>query len=423
MERARERIVVTGLGVISSLGEEIAQFWSNLTAGRSGVRRITLFDPSQFSSQMAGEISDWTPERYMDRKQARKSARFAQMAIAASRLAADDAGLASVIASESSRIGVLIGSGIGGIEVTEEQVLVLHRQGARRMSPFFIPMMIPNMAAGIVSIELGLHGPCWTPVSACASGLHAIGEAMRTLRLGDADVILAGGAEGAVTPAGLGGFAAMRAVSTRNDEPERASRPFDRDRDGFVMGEGAAMLVLETLAHARARGARILAELAGYGATADAYHISAPAPGGEGAARCMSLALADAGLEPAAVDYINAHGTSTPLNDKFETEAIKRVFGEHAYRVAVSSTKSMTGHLLGAAGALEMAVCVLALLHGEVPPTINYETPDPECDLDYVPNQKRAMPVRVALNNALGFGGHNATVIARAWDAGAEPAG
>jgi len=422
MEGTRHRVVATGLGVISSLGEDLSQFWANLTAGRSGVRRITLFDPSQFSCQIAGELPAWEPERYMDRKQARKTARFAQMAIGAARLAVEHAGLASAIAAESERVGVLVGSGIGGIEVTEEQVLVLHQQGARRMSPFFIPMMIPDMAAGMVSIELGLRGPNWTAVSACASGLHAIGEAMRTLRNGDADVVLAGGTEGAVTPAGLGGFAAMRALSTRNAEPERASRPFDRDRDGFVMGEGAAILVLETLEHARGRGARILAEMVGYGATADAYHITSPAPGGEGAARCMNRALADAGLAPSAVDYINAHGTSTPLNDKFETQAIRRVFGEHAHKLAVSSTKSMTGHLLGAAGALEMVVCILTMLEQVAPPTINYETPDPECDLDYVPNRARPIAARIALNNALGFGGHNATVIARRWDGAEAPA-
>ncbi|MDD8042383.1 MAG: beta-ketoacyl-ACP synthase II [Verrucomicrobiota bacterium] len=412
MEVQQHRVVVTGIGVISALGEDLPTFWSNLTAGKSGIRPITRFDATDYTSRIAGEVVDFDPNRYMDPKLARKTARFTQMAVAASNMALQDAGLKIGENADPLRTGVFVGSGVGGIEVIEEQIITMHTRGPKRISPFFVPMMIANMGAGVVGIETGAKGPNLATVSACASGAHALGEAMNLLRCGRAEVMLSGGAEAAVSPSGIGGFCALRALSQRNDEPERASRPFDKDRDGFVMGEGAAMLVLETLEHALARGARIYAEFAGFGATCDAYHMTAPSDDGEGAARSMQIAMEDAGLGLDQIDYINAHGTATPLNDRCETAAIKRVFGDLAYKVAISSTKSMTGHLLGAAGAMEMAASVLAIHNGLVPPTINLETPDPDCDLDYVPNKARSMKVRAILNNALGFGGHNATLCA-----------
>jgi 3-oxoacyl-[acyl-carrier-protein] synthase II len=412
MEVQQHRVVVTGIGVISALGEDLPTFWSNLTAGKSGIRPITRFDATDYTSRIAGEVVDFDPNRYMDPKLARKTARFTQMAVAASNMALQDAGLKIGENADPLRTGVFVGSGVGGIEVIEEQIITMHTRGPKRISPFYVPMMIANMGAGVVGIETGAKGPNLATVSACASGAHALGEAMNLLRCGRAEVMLSGGAEAAVSPSGIGGFCALRALSQRNDEPERASRPFDKDRDGFVMGEGAAMLVLETLEHALARGARIYAEFAGFGATCDAYHMTAPSDDGEGAARSMQIAMEDAGLGLDQIDYINAHGTATPLNDRCETAAIKRVFGDLAYKVAISSTKSMTGHLLGAAGAMEMAASVLAIHNGLVPPTINLETPDPDCDLDYVPNKARSMKVRAILNNALGFGGHNATLCA-----------
>jgi 3-oxoacyl-[acyl-carrier-protein] synthase II len=385
-------------------------FWEALVKGRSGVRRITRFDASEFKTQIAAEVDDFDPEAYIDKKEARRMDRFTQFAVAAANLALSDAAIATE-ALDRDRVGVVLGCGIGGIGTFEEQTRVLVSRGPNRVSPFFVPMMIANMGAGYIAIFHRFYGPNSTVVTACASSNHAIGEAFRIIQRGEADVMLTGGAEAAITPVALAGFCAMKAMSTRNDEPEKACRPFDAARDGFVIGEGAAVLVLERLEHALARGARIYAEVAGYGQSCDAYHITAPDPDGAGAAKAMARALADARLRPEEVNYINAHGTSTPLNDKVETMAIKKVFGEFAYRIPVSSTKSMTGHLLGAAGGIEAAACVLSITHGVIPPTINYENPDPECDLDYVPNEARRAQVDVALSNGLGFGGHNATLI------------
>ncbi|RPF42607.1 3-oxoacyl-[acyl-carrier-protein] synthase II [Thermodesulfitimonas autotrophica] len=404
------RVVVTGLGVISPVGTGKEAFWEALVKGRSGVRRITRFDASEFKTQIAAEVGDFDPEAYIDKKEARRMDRFTQFAVAAANLALSDAAIATE-ALDRDRVGVVLGCGIGGIGTFEEQTRVLVSRGPNRVSPFFVPMMIANMGAGYIAIYHRFYGPNSTVVTACASSNHAIGEAFRIIQRGEADVMLTGGAEAAITPVALAGFCAMKAMSTRNDEPEKACRPFDAARDGFVIGEGAAVLVLERLEHALARGARIYAEVAGYGQSCDAYHITAPDPDGAGAAKAMARALADARLRPEEVDYINAHGTSTPLNDKVETMAIKKVFGEFAYRIPVSSTKSMTGHLLGAAGGIEAAACVLSITHGVIPPTINYENPDPECDLDYVPNEARRAQVDVALSNGLGFGGHNATLI------------
>lgn len=404
------RVVVTGLGVISPVGTGKEAFWEALVKGRSGVRRITRFDASEFKTQIAAEVSDFDPEAYIDKKEARRMDRFTQFAVAAANLALSDAAIAPE-ALDRDRVGVILGCGIGGIGTFEEQTRVLISRGPNRVSPFFVPMMIANMGAGYIAICHRFYGPNSTVVTACASSNHAIGEAFRIIQRGEADVMLTGGAEAAITPVALAGFCAMKAMSTRNDAPEKACRPFDAARDGFVIGEGAAVLVLERLEHALARGARIYAEVAGYGQSCDAYHITAPDPDGAGAAKAMARALKDAGLRPEEVNYINAHGTSTPLNDKVETMAIKKVFGEFAYRIPVSSTKSMTGHLLGAAGGIEAAACVLSITHGIIPPTINYENPDPECDLDYVPNEARRAQVDVALSNGLGFGGHNATLI------------
>ena len=403
---------MTGLGAVTPLGTGVGAFWDGLVNGRSGIARITRFDASDMDSRIAGEVRDFEAEAFIDRKEARRMDRFVHFAVAAARMAVDDAGL-DPTKEDPERFGVFIGSGIGGMETLTDQFETLRTKGPRRVSPFFVPMMIGNMAAGHVSILFGAKGPNLTIVTACASGSNAIGEAARAVRHGQVDLAVAGGTEAAIVRLAIGGFCAMKALSTRNDEPERASRPFDKDRDGFVMGEGAGMVILESLEHALARGARIRAEFAGYGLTSDAYHMVEPAPEGDGGRRSMLAALRDAGLRPEDVDYINAHGTSTPKGDIGETQAIKAVFGPHARRVAVSSTKSMTGHLLGAAGAVEFVACVKALEEGVIPPTINLERPDPECDLDYVPNQARRVPIQVAMSNSFGFGGQNATLVVK----------
>lgn len=397
------------MGVVSPLGIDIPTFWNNLTEGRSGVDRIALFDPSQSECQIAGEVKNFEPVKYFKTpKDVRRADRYAQLVMAASKLAWADAGLTEV--QDPERIGVMLGSGIGGLRTLEDQHTNMMTKGVGRISPFMIPMMISNMGSGLVSMDLGLQGPNFATVSACATSAHSIGEAWRMIRDGDADAFLAGGSEAAVTPLGIGGFAAMKALSTRNDEPTKASRPFDRDRDGFIMGEGAGVVFLEELEHARKRGAQIYGELVGYGLTADAYHMSAPLPNHEQAQRSMRMALAKAGLNLDQVDYINAHGTSTPVGDLAETRAVKAVFGDLAKDLPVSSTKSMMGHLLGAAGAVETIVCTLAIKHGVVPPTINLDNPAPECDLNYVAHTAQERKVRVALNNSFGFGGHNATL-------------
>ena len=406
------RVVITGMGAITPLGNDVETFWSNLVAGKSGVTQITRFDATNYATRIAAEVKDFDPTLWMERKEAKRNDRFVQLAIGAARQAVEAARL-DVPNLDADRIGVIVGSGIGGIETFEAQHQTLLERGPDRVSPFFIPMMISNMASGQVSIALGAKGPNFTTVSACTSSANAIGEALRILQHDDADVVIAGGTEATVTPMAIAGFCSMKAMSTRNDEPTRASRPFDAERDGFVMGEGAAILVLERAEHAAKRGAPILCELAGYGATGDAYHITSPTPDGGGAVRAMRAALKDAGMRPEDVQYINAHRTSTPYNDRTETTAVKRLMGEHARSVMLGSTKSMTGHLLGAAGALEAVITTLVLTRGVVPPTINYEHPDPECDLDCVPNQARTVHVTGALSNSMGFGGHNATLAFR----------
>jgi 3-oxoacyl-[acyl-carrier-protein] synthase II len=412
----KNRVVITGMGLISPIGNDLNTFWGNLMAGKSGVGPITRFDASEYATRIAAEIKDFNPEDYMDKKEARRMDRFVQFAVAAAINALKDAKLNVKEDTDPERVGVYVGSGIGGLETWEEQHKVLLEKGPRRVSPFFIPMMIANMASGMISITTGAKGPSSSPISACATSSHAIGDAFKIIQRGDADAMICGGAEATIRPTGVGGFCAMRAMSTLNDQPEKASRPFDLDRDGFVMGEGSGVLVIESLEHALKRGAHIYGEVIGYGMSGDAHHISDPAPEGEGAARCMNLALKDAGIDPNEVGYINAHGTSTPVGDKNETKAIKTVYGDHAYKLAVSSTKSMTGHLLGAAGAVEAIVCLLALENQTLPPTINYETPDPECDLDYVPNEPRKADLRVAMSNSFGFGGHNATIILKKFE-------
>ena len=409
----QRRVVVTGLGVVSSLGHDIDTFWSNLIAGQCGIDRISLFDASKFDCQMAAEVKDFDPTpAFPSPKEIRRTDRFAQFGVYAGYQAMKDAGL-DLDQEDRDGIGVFLGSGIGGLSTVEEQHRILLGKGPGRLSPFMIPMLILNMASGLFSMFHKLRGPNLATCSACATATHALGEAWRTIKMGDATVMFAGGSEATIVPLGIGGFCAMKALSTRNDEPQRASRPFDAERDGFVMGEGAGVIVMEELEHARARGARIYCELIGYGNTADANHITAPAPEGEGAARCMKMALRSAGLRPEEVSYINAHGTSTPQGDLCETQAIKTVFGPHAKKIAVSSTKGATGHMLGAAGAVEMAICAKAIQTNIVPPTINYQHPDPECDLDYVPNAARELTVNAAINNSFGFGGHNATVAAK----------
>ncbi|GAB6157689.1 beta-ketoacyl-ACP synthase II [Desulfotomaculum varum] len=404
-----KRVVITGMGVISPIGIGLAHFWESLTAGVSGIARITRFDPSEYSTQIAGEVKDFDYSKYLDKKEGRRMDKFSQYAVVAAAMALEDAGL-DLSALDKDRTGVIVGSGIGGMETFEEQCRVLVNRGPGRISPFLIPMMIANIAAGQIAIKFGLRGPNITTITACASSGNAIGDAFKLIQRGGAEAVITGGTEAPITPLSVAGFCAMKAMSTRNQEPTRASRPFDADRDGFVMGEGAAMLVLETLEHAQKRGANIYAEIIGYGSSCDAYHITAPDPEGAGAAAAMQMALADGGLKPEDVQYINAHGTSTPVGDTAEVTAIKRVFGEHAYKLTVSSTKSMTGHMLGAAGAVESVASVLAIVHDVVPPTINLENPDPACDLDFVPHQARRMPVQVALSNSFGFGGHNVTL-------------
>lgn len=410
-----KRVAITGLGVISPIGIGKDRFWNALMEGRSGVDRISRFDASGFDSKIAAEVRDFDPADYMDKKETRRNDRFVQFAYAASRMALDDAGF-SITPQNGTQVGVLIGSGIGGATTWEEQHRILIERGPDRVSPFFIPMIIINMAAGIISILLGAKGPNSAVVTACATGGNAIGDAARNIQRGEAIAMLAGGSEAAITPLSIAGFCSMKAVSTRNDEPQKASRPFDAKRDGFIMGEGSGVVLLEEMEHARRREAHIYAELVGYGMSGDAYHITQPDPEADGAARSMRNALRDANMEPNQIDYINAHGTSTPYNDRTETLAVKRVFGEHAKTVPVSSTKSMTGHLLGAAGGVELIACVQAIEHGAIPPTINYEFPDPECDLDYVPNTARKMRVDAAMSNAFGFGGHNAILIVRRYD-------
>jgi 3-oxoacyl-[acyl-carrier-protein] synthase II len=405
----RRRVVVTGFGLVTPLGNTVEETWSALVAGRSGAARIRRFDPTPFEVTFGCEVKGFDSLAYMDRKEARRSDLFAQYAIAAAQQAVDHAGLGGGF-PRPSRSGVVIGTGIGGIGTFEEQCRVFLEKGPSRVSAFFVPMFIPDMAAGLVAMRFGVTGPNYCTVSACASSAHAIGEALRLIQDGDADAMIAGGAEAAITPLAIAGFGNMKALSTRNDDPEGASRPFDSDRDGFVMGDGAGVVVVESLEHAEQRGARILGEVAGYGMSADAYHMTQPAPEGRGAQQAMRAALADAGLAPSDVAYINAHGTSTPHGDIAETEAVKAVFGEHARRLVFGSTKSMTGHLLGAAGGLEFAVCVLIIERGVIPPTINYTTPDPQCDLDCAPNTAVRRRVDVALSNSFGFGGHNVSL-------------
>lgn len=410
------RVVITGIGAVTPIGIGKDAFWNALIEGKSGVGPITRFDVSEYTTKIAGEVSDFVVTDFIDKKEAKRMDRSTQYAVAASKLAIDDAKL-DLEAEDRERIGVIIGTGIGGMEALYEQYKVLFAKGPSRISPFLVPMMIGNMASGMTSIRFGLQGPSSCVVTACATGTNSIGDAARAIKYGDADVMLAGGTEAPISPAALAGFGSMKALSTRNDEPERASRPFDKDRDGFVMGEGAGVIVLEELGHALARGAHIYAELAGYAYNSDAYHITAPAPGGVMAAKAMRQALKDGGIEPNEVDYINAHGTSTGLNDKNETMAIKEVFGDHAYELAVSSIKSMTGHLLGAAGGVECIAAAMSIDQGIIPPTINYETPDEGLDLNYVPNVAEKREVRVALSNSLGFGGHNATLALKKYEA------
>lgn len=406
------RVVITGMGAVTPLGIGKDIFWNNIKNGVSGIDKIQRFDASAFTTQIAGEVLDFKPEDYIDRKEAKHMDRFTQFAMASAAMAVNDASI-NLDDMDKNRLGVVMGVGIGGIATFEEQHTLLNTKGPGRISPFFVPMLITNIAAGQIAIAYGAKGYNTTIVTACASATNAIGEAFRAIRDGYADVMFTGGAEAAVTPLALAGFCAMKALSTRNDDPKSASSPFDAKRDGFVMGEGAGVLILESMDHAVKRGAHIYAEVVGYGATCDAYHITAPAPEGEGGARAMSNALEDAGVKPDQVDYINAHGTSTPYNDKFETMAIKSVFGQHAYELAVSSTKSMTGHLLGATGAIEAIASAMAIQEGFIPPTINYEDPDPECDLDYVPNKGRAADIEYAMSNSFGFGGQNAVLLFR----------
>ncbi|MGM0419361.1 MAG: beta-ketoacyl-ACP synthase II [Bacillota bacterium] len=408
------RVVITGLGVLTSLGNNPEEFWSSLINGVSGIDKITgIKDIDEYPSQIGAEIKEFNPEKYINRKDKKRMALFTQYAIysAMEALADADLEITSDIANET---GVIVGSGIGGLEVMEEQINRLQSRGPGRVSPFFIPMMISNMGSGQVSIYTGAKGPNSNTVTACASGTHAIGDALEIIKRGDAKVMIAGGSEASITPSALAGFGSMKALSTRNDEPQAASRPFDKDRDGFVIGEGSGMVVLESLEHAQARGARIYGEVTGYGYTGDAYHITQPAPQGEGAARAMEMAISKSNLDLEEIGYINAHGTSTPFNDKFETMAIRTVFGKHADELSVSSTKSMTGHLLGAAGGIEFIASTLAVFNGKVPPTINYDTPDPECDLDYVPNEAREFKdLQASMSNSFGFGGHNACLIVK----------
>jgi 3-oxoacyl-[acyl-carrier-protein] synthase II len=407
------RVVVTGLGAITSLGHDVDTFWSNLLAGKCGIERVTHFDTTHFACQIGAEVRDWQPEQHMDAKEVRRNDRYTQLGFVTAKDAIKDSGL-DMGKEDGDRVGVLIGSGIGGMHTYENQLKNLFDKGPRKVSPFTIPSLIGNMCSGLVAIEIGARGPNFGVVSACATGTHAIGEAMHMIRRGDADVMIAGGAEAAITPFAYAAFCSMKAMSTRNDDPQHSSRPFDLGRDGFIMGEGAGVLVLESLEHAQARGARMYCEIVGYAATCDAYHITQPDPEGKGLSMAMKRAIHSAHLQPENIDYINAHGTSTLYNDKFETLAIKKVFGDFARKVPISSTKSMTGHLLGAAGGIESVISVKTIQTGEIAPTINLHEPDPECDLDYVPNEKRSAKVNTVLSNNLGFGGQNAAVVFRA---------
>ncbi len=404
------RVVVTGLGTVSPLGTGVEKSWQALIQGKSGIGKITKFDATGFDTTIAGEVKDFVPENFIDKKEMKRMDIFIQYAMAASVMAMEDSGL-KVPPDQADRVGVVVGAGLGGLTTIESFHKVLLERGPGRISPFFIPMLIVNEAPGQISMRFGAKGPNTSAVTACATGNHNIGDAWRLIQRGDADAIITGGVEATITPLAVGGFNAMKALSTRNGEPEKASRPFDKDRDGFVMGEGAGILILEELTRALDRGAKIYAEIAGYGLTGDAYHITAPAPDGDGATRCMAMALRSGNIAPEEIDYINAHGTSTQINDPIETRSIKTVFGEHARKLAVSSTKSMTGHLLGGAGGVEACFTILTIHHGIIPPTVNYETPDPECDLDYVPNTARKADVRVAMSNSFGFGGTNAVLI------------
>lgn len=415
MDNKKRRVVITGIGLVTPLGIGVEENWQALIEGRSGIGPITRFDVKDFSTKFAGEVKNFNPEDFLPKKDVKKLDIFLQYALAASKMASEDAKL-EISDEESPRAGAIMGCGLGGLSTIESGHKTLLESGPRKISPFFIPSLIGNMAPGLMSIRHNAKGPNLSIQTACAAGTHAIGIAFHMIRDGLIDIALTGGVEAVVTPTGLAGFNAMKALSTRNDAPEKASRPFDRERDGFVLSEGAAVLILEVLERALERGAPIYAEVIGFGLTGDAYHMTAPAPEGESAARCMEMAIADAGIRPEDVDYINAHGTSTDLNDRFETMAIKRVFGERAYKIPVSSTKSMTGHLLGAAGGVEAAYTALTIQRGIIPPTINYEYPDPECDLDYVPNVARKARVRIALSNSFGFGGTNATIILKAWE-------
>lgn len=411
----KKRVVITGLAAITPIGNTLTEYWEGLLSGRNGIAEITLFDPSKHACRIAGEVKGFDPKQYLERKEAKRMDRFAQFAVAASKDALADAKF-EINDLNAEQVGVIIGTGIGGLKVLEDQQEVYLTKGPDRCSPFMIPMMIANMAAGLTAIHTGAKGPNTCTVTACAAGSNAIGDAFRLVQQGYAQAMICGGTEAAVTPLSLAGFAACRALSTRNDDPQQACRPFDRDRDGFVMGEGSGILVIEELEHALARGAKIYAEILGYGMTCDAYHITSPVPGGTGAARAIQLALKDAGVAPAEVDYINAHGTSTPANDVTETAAIKTALGESAQQVAISSTKSMTGHLLGGSGGIEAVATAMAIANNQVPPTINLENPDEGCDLDYVPNESRETTVRVALSNSFGFGGHNVTLVLKKYN-------
>lgn len=411
----KKRVVITGMGAVTPLGNTLDDYWQGLLSGRNGIGPITAFDASQHACQIAGEVKDFDPLDYVDRKEAKRMDRFSQIAIAASKQALADARF-DITNLNAEQVGVMIGTGVGGLKVMEDQQEIYLTRGPSRCSPFMVPMMIANMAAGLTAIHTGAKGPNSCPVTACAAGSNAIGDAFRLVQQGYAQAMICGGTESAVTPLAIAGFASARAVSTRNHEPSRASRPFDRDRDGFVLGEGSGILLIEELDHALSRGARIYAEIVGYGMTCDAYHMTAIVPGGEGAARAMQMALKDANLSPSQVTYINAHGTSTAVNDPNETQAIKTALGDHAYQLAVSSTKSMTGHLLGGAGGIEAVASAMAIAQGQIPPTVNLENPDLQCDLDYVPNQSRQQAVQVALSNSFGFGGHNVTLAFRKYD-------
>ncbi|MEN6520232.1 MAG: beta-ketoacyl-ACP synthase II [Armatimonadota bacterium] len=404
------RVVITGMGVLTPVGLTVEDFWASLVAGKSGAGTITRFDTSNHSSKIAAELKGYDVSNYIDPRDARRMDPFVQYAVSAAKMAVEDSGL-TITPENAARVGVVVGSGIGGVHTWEAQHRVLLEKGPNRVSPFFVPMLIANMGSGQISIMFGAKGPNETVVTACTTGTNAVGDAYEIIKRGDADAMITGGAEAAICPLSCAGFCNAQAFTTRNDEPERASRPFDKERDGFLIGEGAGILVIEELEHAMARGAKIHAEIIGYGMTGDAYHMTSPAPDGEGAARCIQAALDDARIKPEDVSYINAHGTSTEMNDKYETMAIKKVFGDYAYKVPVSSTKSMTGHLLGAAGAIEAVACAQALKEGVIPPTINYEFPDPNCDLDYVPNVARKADLKIAISNSFGFGGHNATIV------------